>query len=172
MELTELESTDVWRNLDVEEATEVRKWLLDPERGLNLTRWDHATDRLVREKKSLPNADMAGVIRGSTSLRLTNLEKTSHSLTSPTLHRRSPSLLMYAHIHSRACTLLTDLGVDHARSHRTDSRLPNRSIPHLPSNHLPTPQRDLPQPPHPLQRASDVQLDSDTERDRSSRPPI
>ena len=36
---------DVWKNLDVREASELRTWLMAPERGLNLTRADVANDK-------------------------------------------------------------------------------------------------------------------------------
>jgi hypothetical protein len=36
---------DVWKNLSVKEANEVRKWLYDPARGLNMTGIRGAADR-------------------------------------------------------------------------------------------------------------------------------
>lgn len=33
-----------WKNLDLAEAVQLRRWLMDPERGLNLTRVENATD--------------------------------------------------------------------------------------------------------------------------------
>lgn len=35
---------NVWKNLDVDEATAIRNWVWDDERGFNLTRGMHATD--------------------------------------------------------------------------------------------------------------------------------
>ena len=39
---------NVWKNLDVDEATAIRNWVWDDERGFNLTRGIHATDLLVQ----------------------------------------------------------------------------------------------------------------------------
>lgn len=36
--------TDIWRNLDLEEALSIRKWLHEPQRALNLTRGRASTD--------------------------------------------------------------------------------------------------------------------------------
>lgn len=35
---------NVWKNLDVDEATAIRNWIWDDDRGFNLTRGMHATD--------------------------------------------------------------------------------------------------------------------------------
>jgi hypothetical protein len=39
------DGVDVWKNLSVKEAVDVREWLFAPERGLNLTKSDEADDR-------------------------------------------------------------------------------------------------------------------------------
>jgi hypothetical protein len=36
---------DPWRNLDLQEAVEVREWLFSDEQGLNLTSTEDAFDR-------------------------------------------------------------------------------------------------------------------------------
>jgi hypothetical protein len=37
--------SDPWKNLDLEEATALRHWLMVPEQGLNLTWYDQARDK-------------------------------------------------------------------------------------------------------------------------------
>ncbi|WVW86168.1 hypothetical protein I302_108209 [Kwoniella bestiolae CBS 10118] len=36
--------SNIWKNLDLQEAVHIRRWLMDPERGLNLTKADDAND--------------------------------------------------------------------------------------------------------------------------------
>jgi hypothetical protein len=36
---------DLWKNVDIDEAVEIRDWLMDDKRGLNITRSHEAGER-------------------------------------------------------------------------------------------------------------------------------